>query len=325
MGTRMSRVFGGWIPGFLVAMALAAEAAAQPYPNRPITLAIPFSSGSNVEVLMRAMSAEVSTMLGQTVVVESRAGANLRLPVLAMRKAPADGYFLAGVNDALLVTQTIADPNFKLEPGKDFTPIAFLMSFPLVVVSHPSLPFRDIKGLIDYAKSNPGKINFAGGSGSITQTTSERMRGLAGVDWAYVPYKEGGLVMPDLLQGRVHLTISGSLLKPSIDAGKLIPLATTGQARWSLFPTLPTLQESGLNMFAITWYGIVAPPGTPADIVKRLNTAYNDAIKTPNVAKRLADFGMSPGYPTPEQFESFVRSEVSNWTPIIKASGIRFD
>jgi tripartite-type tricarboxylate transporter receptor subunit TctC len=187
------------------------------------------------------------------------------------------------------------------------------------------LPFRDMKGLIEYAKANPGKLNFAGGSGSITQTTSDRMRGLAGVDWAYVPYKEGGLVMPDLLQGRVHLTISGSLLKPSIDTGKLIPLATTGQGRWSLFPTLPTLQESGLNMFAITWYGIVAPPGVPADIVKRLNAAYNAAMKTPNVEKRLNDFGMSPGYPAPEQFAAFVRSEVVSWTPVIKASGIRFD
>ena len=312
---------------FLLVLAAAPVrgAQAQVYPTRPITLAIPFSSGSNVEVLIRAMSAEVSTALGQPVLVESRAGANLRLPILALKKSPPDGYFLAGVNDALMVTQTIADPTFKLEPGKDFAPVSFLMSFPLVVVSHPSLPFQDIKGLIAYAKANPGKINFAGGAASITQTTSERMRGLAGVDWAYVPYKEGGLVMPDLLQGRVHLTISGSLLKPSIDTGKLIALATTGQSRWSLFPTLPTLQESGLNMFAITWYGIVAPAGTPADIVKRLNAAYNAAIKTPTIEKRLNEFGMSPGYPAPEQFEAFVRAEVASWGPIIRASGIRFD
>ena len=314
-----------WLLPLVIAAVPASGALAQAYPSRPITLAIPFSSGSNVEILIRAMSVEVSAALGQPVVVESRAGANLRLPILALRKSPPDGYFLAGVNDALMVTQTIADPGFKLETGKDFAPVAFLMSFPLVVAAHPAQPYRDIKGLVDYAKANPGKINFGGGAASITQTTSERMRTLAGADWAYIPYKEGGLVMPDLLQGRIHLTISGSLLKPGMDAGKLVGIATTGQSRWSLFPNLPTLQESGLNMFAITWYGIVAPAGTPADIVKRLNAAYNAAIKTPNIEKRLNEFGMSPGYPAPEQFDAFVRSEVVSWTPIIKASGIRFD
>ena len=183
----------------------------------------------------------------------------------------------------------------------------------------------DIKGLLDHARANPGKINFGGGQASITQTTSERMRGLGKVDWAYVPYKDGGMVMPDLLEGRVQLTISGSILKPGIDSGKLVGLATTGPTRWSLFPNLPTLKESGLDMFAITWYGIIAPPGTPPDIVRRLNAAYNAAMKTASIEKRLAEFGMSTGYPTPELFDGFIRSEVAGWTPIIKAAGIRFD
>ena len=257
--------------------------------------------------------------------MESRPGANLRLPILAMRKAAPDGYFLAAVNEALVVTQTIADPDFKLAPGTDFSPIAFLMSFPLVVAANPGQPYKDVKALIAYARANPGKINFGGGQGSITQTTSERMRSLAGVDWVYIPSKEGGLVMPDLLQGRIHLTISGSILKPGIDAEKLVGLATTGPERWRLFPNLPTLKESGLDMFAITWYAIIAPPGMPADLVKKLNAAYNDAIKSPGIQKRLNDFGMSPGYPSPEEFDAFIRSEIKTWTPIVRASGIRFN
>lgn len=307
------------------AFVFAQAALAQAWPSRPITFSIPFASGSNVEVLMRAMSVEVGAALGQPVIVESRPGANLRLPLLAMKKVPADGYFIAGVNDALMVTQPIADPNFRLEPGRDYVPVSFLMSFPLVVAAHAGQPYKDIKGLLDHARANPGKINFGGGQASITQTVSERMRGLGKVEWAYVPYKEGGMVMPDLLEGRVHLTVSGSILKPGIDGGKLVGLATTGPSRWSLFPNLPTLKESGLDMFAITWYGIVAPPGTPPEIVRRLNAAYNAAIKSASIEKRLADFGMSPGYPTPEAFDGFIRAEVTSWTPIIKAAGIRFD
>jgi len=315
---------GKWL---VIAMLLASgsgavSAAEQAYPLRPITLAIPFVSGANVEVLMRAMSAEVSIMLGQPVLVESRPGANQRLPILALKKAPPDGYFLAGISDALPVTQAIADPDFKLEVGKDFSPVSFLMSFPLVVVAHPGMPFRDIRGLIEYAKANPGKLNFSGGQASSSMIAADRMRALAGVNWASVPYKE---VIPDLLQGRVHLTITGSLAKPHLDAGKLVALGTTGQSRWMLFPDLPTLQESGLNMHVITWFGIIGPAGMPAEIVNRLNAAYNAAIRSPNIAKRLAEFGMSPGYSTPEAFRDFVRSEVVTWTPVIRAAGIRFE
>lgn len=306
----------------LVAAVPASSALAQAYPNRPITLAVPFVTGSNVEIMIRAMSAEASKQLGQTVVVENRPGANLRLPILALKKSAADGYTLAIANEALLVSQPIMDPEFKQEVGKDYAPVSFLLSQPLVVAAHASVPFRDLKGLIAYAKANPGKLNMVGGPGSVTQTTAERISQQGNFKWTFIPYKDSQQAMPDLLQGRVDLTITGTIAKPGIDSGKLVGIATTGTARWSPFPELPTLQELGLNMNALTWYAVIAPAGTPADVVRRLNAAYNAAIASPTIAKRMSELGMSPGYAAPEQFESFIRSEVAAWSPIIKAAGI---
>lgn len=320
---RIARLVG--VATLAAALSIGNSAWAQSFPSHPLTFSVPWTPGSNLEILLRALATEVSQQLGQPVILENRPGANQRLPVMGMQKAPPDGHFLANVSDALVVTQTIADPTLKFEAGRDYVPVALLVSFPLVLVSHPSLPFRDMKGLVAYAKANPGKLNLAGGPGSITQITAERMRQLGGFSWTFVPYKDTSVAVPDLLAGRVDLTITGSLIKPIVDTGKLNALATTGPTRWSPFPSVPTLQESGLNMNAAVWYAVVVAPGTPAPVVARLNEAFNAALKSPAVTKRIAEYGYTASTLTSQQFETFIRSEIAAWSPIIKSAGIKME
>ena len=306
-------------------LSIGNSAWAQAFPSRPLTFSVPWSPGSNLEILLRALATEVSQQLGQPVIVDNRPGANQRLPIMGMQKAAPDGHYLANVSDALVVTQAIADPTLKFEAGRDYIPVALLVSFPLVLVAHPSLPFHDMKGLVAYAKANPGKLNLAGGPGSITQITAERMRQLGGFSWTFVPYKDTSVAVPDLLAGRVDLTITGSLIKPMIDTGKLNALATTGPARWSPFPSVPTLRESGLGMNAAVWYAVVVAPGTPAPVIARLNEVFNAALKAPAVVKRIAEYGYTASTLSPSQFESFIRSEIAAWSPIVKSAGIKMD
>jgi tripartite-type tricarboxylate transporter receptor subunit TctC len=296
---------------------------AQAFPNRPITLVMPYGAGANMDVVVRAIVAEAAQKLGQPIVVENKSGALSRLGVEQMRRAPPDGYLLTMATDGLAVTQPVADPEFKFEVGRDFAPVTFLASFPLVLVSSAAVPFRDVNGLIAYGKAHPGKLNVAGGPGSISQIAYERLNRLTGGNLNFIPYKDTTQAMPDLMAGRVDMLFSGSQSKPAIDSGKLRALATTGSARWKLFPELPTLQEAGINMTTFFWIGIVAPPATPKDVVAKLNQAFVAALQTEAVAKRMTEFGMSAGATTPEQFADFIKNELNVWGPVIRAANIK--
>jgi len=311
----------------LCSVALLATAAgstlAQSFPNRPITLVMPYVAGANIDVVVRAVAAEAGNRLGQPIVVENKAGALSRLGVEQMRRAPADGYVLTMATDSLAVTQPVADPEFRFEIGRDYAPVTFLASFPLVLVANADAPVRDVKGLIAYAKANPGKLNVAGGPGSISQIAYERLNRLTGGNLSFVPYKDTTQALPDLIAGRVDLLFGGSQNKPAIESGKLRGLATTGMTRWQIFPGLPTLQEAGVDMTTFFWIGIVAPPATPKDVVTKLNQAFVAALQTETVAKRMAEFGMSTGATTPEQFAGFIKTELNVWTPVIRAANIK--
>jgi tripartite-type tricarboxylate transporter receptor subunit TctC len=275
--------------------------------------------------VVRAATTEASKVLGQPIVVENRPGANQRLAIAGIKKAAPDGYTIALVNDAVMTTHVIADPSFTMVQGKDYEPVGFLLSFPLLLVTHSSLPFRDLRGLLDYARTNPGKLNMVGGPGSITQTTFERIKIAANVDWTFIPYKDSNQAMPDLLEGRVHGTISGVLLRPGLASGKVVPIATTGTQRWAAFPDVPTLQESGINASVTAWYGLVTTAGTPRDAIQKLNAAYQTGLRVPEVDKRIRDNSQSTGVQTTEGFADFIRAEIAAWTPVIKAAGIKIE
>ena len=304
----------------------AGPAAAQGFPNRPITLITPLTAGSNVEIAIRSISAEASKTLGQPVIVDNRPGANGRLGTAAMRKSPADGYLLAVATDGLLVSQPIVDANFKMEIGKDYSPLALLMSFPLVLASNAALPYRDIGGLITYAKANPGKINVAVSQGSVALFTAEMFRQVAGIEVTMVPYKDTQQALPDLGQGRVDLMFTGTIAKPHMDAGRVVGIATTGRTRWGPFPNLPTLVEGGLNVESTAWFSVIAHPDTPADIASKLNTAFTTALKAPAIVNQLGTYGMNPGSQlNAEQFGAYVRAQVDTWGPVLRKAGIRME
>lgn len=311
-----------------VGLAVSAQhVSAQAFPNKPITVIFPFSAGSPVDTAFRDIAAHATKTLGQPVLLEARPGANNRLGLAAIKAAPADGYTLTMAFDAVLVSQPILDPGFQIEPGRDYLPVHFTMEFPLVMVASTTPPVKNVKDIIAFAKANPGKVNFAGVGGATGYFMLERIRQASGIDVAMVPYKGSPQAMTDLLAGRVHVLLTAATARPFIESGKLIGIATTGRERWSAFPELPTLTESGVAVANTAWYGLVAAPGTPADAIAKLNAAFNVAVRAPEVRKVLEEkFGITSGRnPTPEEFTAFIRAESKSWTPILKSSGIKME
>lgn len=306
-----------------VLAAASTHVLAQSFPNRPITLIMPYTAGSGLDVTVRTVMTEAASLLGQPVVIDNKPGALTRLGAEQMRRASPDGYTLAVTTDGLSVTQPIADPEFKYEAGRDYTPVAFLIQFPLVLAASKGVPFNDVKGLVEYARANPGKLTMAGGPGSISHIAFERFNRLTGGNITFIPYKDTNQAFPDLLAGRIDLVFSGINLRENITSGTLKGLATTGTGRWSAYPDLPSLEEAGVKMTTQFWMGVVAPPNTPKAVVIRLNQAINTALKSEAVGKRLVEYGMRPQPASPEQFDSFIRAELITWAPIIRAAGIK--
>lgn len=297
---------------------------AQGYPNRPITFIFPYPSGAALEGLLRQLHVEVSKQLGQPIVFENRPGANTRLGINAIRQAKPDGYTLTFATDSILVHQPLADPEFKLEPGKDYVPVTFLTRNLLVFAANPAVPFRDVKGLIAYAKANPGKLNVGFGAGSPLHFAAEFFRQRAGIDVAMIPYRGTPDALTALLAGQVDLEFGSATFKPHVDSGKLVALATSGQERWDMFPSVPTLVESGVQMVQSTWGGVLAPANTPPDIVQKLYSAYNSALRLPEIAKRFQELAFIPDVNmSPNDFGALVKSETELWRPIIQKAGIK--
>ncbi|GAA4353741.1 tripartite tricarboxylate transporter substrate binding protein BugE [Variovorax defluvii] len=309
-----------------VAALGAARIAFAAYPERPITVSLPFGAGVAIEVTIRMVCEEAGKILGQPVVVENRSGALQRLPALAVRRATPDGYTLGVGTDSVHVAQPVIDPTFTMRPNKDFEPVAALISLPLVIVSNPSVSFRDIKGLVAYAKANPGKINFAVPTGSTAHFAALLLQEITGTNMSIVPYKDQASSLPDLMSGRVDLTISGATVKTSVESGKLNALAVTIANRWSAFPAVPTLKELGYDVDVAAWFTLLAPPGTPADVVARINSAFNQAMQSPVVRRRLGEVNMTDlgNNMSPKQIVSMIDSEVKLWTPVLQKSGVKF-
>lgn len=325
--SRLNIVLVVLFASLVVGLPQSNDVFAQGFPNRPVTVISPFTAGTPIDQAFRVISQEVSRTLGQPMVVDIRAGANGRLGVTALKTAPADGHLLAIVFDSLLVAQPVLDPTFQLEMGKDYVPVAFLTEFPLLLVATASVPFRDLKGLIDHAKQNPGKLNVAGTAGSSSYFSAERFRQEAGIGVTMVPYKGSSQAMTDLIAGRVHLLFAAAgVVNDFIAAGKLAAVATTGSARWTAFPTVPTLTEQGMPLAMTAWFGVVAPHGTPQDVVGKLNNAVVSALNRPEILKQIVGYGMTTISRTkPEDFGDFIRAESIAWGGILRKSGIKLE
>ena len=310
----------------VAALVAAAHAAAQAWPTKPIRLVVPFPPGGAVDFYARVVQQPLSEVLGQTVVIDNKAGASGMVGAEAVAKSPPDGYTLLLGNIASLAINVGIYPKMPYDPLKDFTPIVRTVDVNYVLVVHPSVPVKSVPELIAYAKANPGKLSYgSAGSGSLPHLGTELFKAQTGTDMVHVPYKGGGPMVTDLLGGSVQVVIGDQAnLMPHVQSGKLRALAVATSKRSPNAPDLPTIAETGLAGFdATAWQGLVGPAGMPPDVVKRLNEAFNKVMAMPAVREKLVGGGLDPVGGTPEQFGRFIASEIAKWTKIAKDVGAK--
>jgi len=313
------------------ALALAvlapALASAQSWPNKPVRLVSPFPAGGGTDAFARPLAAQLSQQFGHQFVIDNRGGAGGTIGAEHVAKSPADGYtFLVGAVHHTIAVSVYSKLGYDLE--KDLVPVTLVALVPNVVVLHPKVPANTLRELVDYAKANPGKLNYgSAGNGTSHHLAGELFKTLTGTQINHVPYKGAGPAMQDLLGGQVDMMFDGmGSSAPQIRGNKLRPLAVTTAARSPAFPDVPTAQEAGVpNYFVTTWYGIWAPAGTPPEVIAKLQIEVNKAMQTATIRDVWAQQGASPGGNSPAEFGAFVKAEIAKWAKVAKESGARVD
>jgi len=309
------------------AAGLGGGAARAAYPDKPVRIIVGFSAGGTTDVVARIVAKELSDELGQSFVVENKPGGGSNIGAEQVARAEPDGYTLLMVAVTSAINQTLYS-NMKFDLVKDFAPIALAAKVPNILVINPSVPVKSVKELVDYAKAHPGKLAFASsGSGTSIHMAGELFKLQAGIDVLHVPYKGSAPAITDLIGGQVQFMFDNMPSAwPHVQAGKLRALAVTTKTRSPTAPDVPTMAESGFPKFDVSsWFGLIAPAGTPPDIVAKLNAATQKALGKPEVQKRFQDLGAVSEPTTPEQFATFIRGEVDQWRPVVQASGAKVD
>ncbi|MDC6166238.1 Bug family tripartite tricarboxylate transporter substrate binding protein [Paucibacter sp. XJ19-41] len=295
---------------------------AQSYPNRSIRLIVPFPAGGATDLLARAISQKLGSQLGQTVLVDNKAGAGGSLGSSEGAKAAPDGYTLVLTTSSTHAIGPHLNPRLPYKVDEDFTPVAHVANAANVVLVPNSLPVKDVRELIALVKSKPGQYNYASsGNGTIVHLTSEAFKTQANVFITHIPYRGTGLAVPDLVVGNVHLLFDSIVSgMPHVKEGRLKALAVTGKSRSALAPELPTVAESGLPGFeSITWFGVYGPKGLPPAVVAKLNSELNIAMQSPEVRERLARLGAEPvSNASPAQFAAMVKADSERWGRLIR-------
>ena len=301
---------------------------AQAFPSKPITIIVPFSAGGTTDILARVVGLHMGTTLGQPVIVDNRAGAGGNIGGQAAARANADGYTIfMGTVGTHAINQSLYK-KMPFDPIKDFAPLSRVAMVPNLLVANPSQPYKNVKELIAYAKANPGKVNFASaGNGSSIPLSGELFKQMTGVDMQHVPYKGSAPAVADLLGGQTAIMFDNMPSAiPHVKGGKLRALAVTTAKRSPALPDVPTIAESGVPGYeATSWFGLLAPAGTPPAIVGQLNAAILKALADPEVKKKLAEQGAEAHGETPAQFASFIQSETAKWGKVVQASGASLD
>jgi tripartite-type tricarboxylate transporter receptor subunit TctC len=306
----------------------SAVAQAPTYPAKPIRLVVPFPAGGSLDVVARAIGQKLTESWGQPVVIDNRPGAGGNIGADLVAKSAPDGYtILEGALSTHAVNVSLYS-KMPYDPVRDFAPITLVAVTPNVLVLNPSVPANSVKELIAYAKANPGKLSFGSGSnGSAGHLAGELFKTEAGIDMVHVPYKGAAPAMQDLLGGRIQLmfdNLANSMQQ--VRAGKLKALAVTTEHRSALVPELPTLSEAGLPGFDIsTWWGFMAPAGTPKEIVAKWNAEVTKILNTPEMKAFFAQQGAEPAPTTPEAFAAMIQREIPKYAKIVKASGAKVD
>ena len=309
----------------LMLAALALPAVAQDYPNRPVRLIVAFAPGTTSDIIGRMFADKLTQQMGQPFVVENRTGAGGTIAADQVTKSAADGYTLL-VSTAALPVSAHVYPGLKYDTVKDFASVTVITHSPLLLAANLDFPPKNVQELIQYAKANPGKVNFgSAGVGTSHHLTGEKLKLDTGIDMLHVPYKGSGPAHIDLMGGQIQLMFDNIVaLLPLVQSGKVRALAVSSAKRHPLLPQVPSLQEAGVKEFeTVAWFGIVAPAGTPKPILARLNAETVKAIQLPDVNKRLLDGGSTIIGNKPEEADRFLRDEVEKWGKVVKAAGVK--
>ena len=310
------------------AMAFSAHAAdPKKSPEKPVRIVVGFSAGGTTDVVARIMARELSAELGQSFVVDNKPGAGSNIATELVARAEPDGYTLLFVAVTSAINQTLY-PNVKFDLVKDFAPVALGAKVPNVLVVNANVPVKNVQELIAYAKANENKVSYASsGSGTSIHMAGELFKLRTGLKTQHVPYKGSAPALTDLMGGQVQFMFDNMPSAwPHVMSGKLKALAVTTAKRSPTAPDLPTMEESGVKPFDVSsWFGLIAPAGTPPEVVQKLNAAMNKAFDKPQVKESYAKLGAVSEKNTPEQFGSFIKSEVTSWAPVVKSSGATVD
>lgn len=313
--------------GILIALSgsvLAGGVVAQTYPVKPVRIVVPFAAGGGVDVTARILAQGLTERLGQTVLVENRTGASGIIGTEFVAKSAPDGYTLLVGSQT---TQAVVPAMYKTsyDGVRDFTPITVIATSPLMIVVHPSLPVKNVKDLIALARARPGQLTFGAASGGTPHMAGELFKLTAKVDLLFVPYKGEGPAVSDAMGGQISTVFSNlPVVLPLVRSGRLRGIAVTSAQRVPTAAEFPTVAESGLPGFeANTWFGCLAPAGTPADIINKLNAESARALNAPAVKERMAGMGLFVVANKPEEFAELLKKEIPRWAKVVKDSGVK--
>lgn len=312
----------------LIATALAASgtSVAQSYPTKPIRIVVVSTPGGSVDTLARTVGPKLAERWGQQVLVDNRPGAGGAIAAEIVAKSPPDGYTLIMGTVASFATNVSLRKSLPYDPVKDFSPISLVATQNLMLLIHPSVPAKSVRELTAIAKKQPGVLSFASaGNGTGGHLSGELYKMLAGVDLLHVPYKGVQPALIDVVSGQVSMTFASIIsAMPQVKNNRLRPLAVTGGQRSPAAKELPTMIEAGVKGYeSATWYGLLAPAGTPADIVSKLNTEVVAILKSPEMNDRLSKEGADPVGNTPAEFARHIQVEIEKWRKVIRAAGIK--
>jgi len=309
----------------ICALAFAGPALAQSYPSRVIKLVVPFTAGSPNDVMARLLAQNLQPRLGQPIVIDNKPGGGTVIGTKLAAAAEPDGYTLLFISSAIVV-----DPAMKhldYDPLKEFAPVASVNSTSWLIVVSPLLPVRTVAELVAYTKEHPGTVNFAATQGTAAILVAERFKQLSTADVLIIPYKGGAAALPDFLGGRIQMlnpTPSTSL--SLIRAGKMRALLITSPERSAELPDVPAAREIGLPELTLEfWAGVLAPAGTPAEIVRKLNAAINDTLRSEEMKASMTKLGFDAKTGSPQDFSNFIKEEIPRWTAIVKSTGVKLE
>jgi tripartite-type tricarboxylate transporter receptor subunit TctC len=319
------------LAGFALAAAAllagASNLSAQAWPTKSVRMIIPFPAGGSADTLARLLGQKLTERLGQPFVADNKPGAGGNIGTDLAAKSAPDGYtFLMGVSSIAIAPSLYA--NLSWDPVKDFSPVALIASTPNILVVHPDVPAKNVQELIALAKTKPGQLNYAsGGNGATNHLAGELFKRMTATDIVHIPYRGNPLAVIDVLNGQVAMMFDFMITSlPHVKAGKLRPLAVTGYQRSPQVPDLPTVAEAGVPGYeASTWFAVMAPTGTSADVVRKLNAEINAVLKLPDVLERLSTLGAQPLGGTSEDVSKLLRTDLTKWSEVVRGANIKIE